>query len=59
LSFEVHPGNIFEGNTLEAIVSKIGSKFSARRFIFIADRGLFSAKNLEYIRKVMVNLLLD
>ena len=51
LSFEVHPGNTFEGNTLEAIVSKMRSKFSVRRFIFIADRGLFSAKNLEHIRK--------
>jgi len=25
-------------------------KFSVRRFIFIADRGLFSAKNLDHIR---------
>lgn len=49
LSFEVHPGNTFEGNTLEGIVSKMRKKFSVRRFIFIADRGLFSAKNLEHI----------
>ena len=50
LSFEVHPGNTFEGNTLEEIVGKMRKKFSVRRFIFIADRGLFSAKNLEHIR---------
>jgi transposase len=50
MSFEVHPGNTFEGNTLEGIVSKMRKKFSVRRFIFIADRGLFSAKNLEHIR---------
>ena len=51
LSFEVHPGNTFEGNTLEEIVGKMRKKFSVRRFIFIADRGLFSAKNLEHIRQ--------
>ncbi len=51
LSFEVHPGNTFEGNTLEEIVDKMRKKFSVRRFIFIADRGLFSAKNLEHLRQ--------
>lgn len=50
LSFEVHPGNTFEGNTLKDIVDKMRKKFSVRRFIFIADRGLFSAKNLDHIR---------
>lgn len=50
LSFEVHPGNKFEGKTLNEIVNKIRHKFSVRRFIFVADRGLFSFPNLEYIR---------
>ncbi|MFH0866493.1 MAG: IS1634 family transposase [Bacteroidota bacterium] len=50
LSFEVHPGNTFEGKTLNEIVNKIRNKFSVRRFIFVADRGLFSFGNLEYIR---------
>jgi transposase len=51
LSFEVHPGNTFEGNTLDGIVDRMKKQFLVRRFIFIADRGLFSAKNLEHIRK--------
>jgi transposase len=50
LCFEVHPGNTFEGKTLEDIVGKIKQRFSIRRFVFIADRGLFSSKNLEHIR---------
>ena len=50
LSFEVHPGNTFEGKTLKGIVDKMKKKFSVRRFIFIADRGLFSAQNLDHIR---------
>ncbi|NJK85094.1 MAG: IS1634 family transposase [Bacteroidales bacterium] len=50
LCFEVHPGNTFEGKTLKGIVEKMKGKFSIRRFIFIADRGLFSFENLEHIR---------
>lgn len=50
LGFEVYPGNTFEGKTLEDIVRKMRSKFHVRRFIFVADRGLFSAKNLKHIR---------
>jgi len=50
LCFEAHPGNTFEGHTLAGIVEKMKTKFLVRRFIFIADRGLFSAENLEHIR---------
>ena len=50
LGFEVYPGNTFEGKTLEGIVEKMRKKFNVRRFIFVADRGLFSEKNLEHIR---------
>ncbi len=46
LSFEVHPGNTFEGNTLDGIVDRMKQQFSVRRFIFIADRGMVSSKNL-------------
>jgi len=50
LCFEAHPGNTFEGKTLQGIVEKMRGKFSIRRFIFIADRGLFSFDNLDHIR---------
>jgi transposase len=50
LCFEVHPGNTFEGKTLQGIVDKIRRKFLIHRFIFVADRGLFSFENLDYIR---------
>lgn len=50
LCFEVHPGNTFEGNTLDGIVNRISQKLSVRRFIFVADRGLFSFDNLEHIK---------
>jgi len=51
LGFEVHPGNTFEGKTLEGMVSKLRKKFTVNRFIFVADRGLFSSENLKYLRK--------
>jgi transposase len=50
LGFEVYPGNTFEGKTLEDIVKRMRDKFHVRRFIFVADRGLFSEQNLEHIR---------
>ena len=50
LGFEVYPGNTFEGATLVDIVKRMREKFKIRRFIFVADRGLFSAANLEHIR---------
>jgi len=51
LCFEVHPGNTFEGKTLNDIVDKMKNKFTIRRFIFIADRGLFSFDNLKHIKE--------
>lgn len=50
LGFEVYPGNTFEGASLSEIVKRMREKFKVRRFIFVADRGLFSAKNLDHIR---------
>lgn len=50
VGFEVYPGNTFEGHTIASIVKKMRDKFKVRRFIFVADRGLFSGPNLEEIR---------
>lgn len=47
LGFEVYPGNTFEGQTLSDIVDKMRKKFHVRRFIFVADRGLLSRKNID------------
>lgn len=50
VSFEVYPGNTFEGKTVGDIIKKMRNKFKVRRFIFVGDRGLFSRKNLEAMR---------
>ena len=52
LGFEVYPGNTMEGKTLTDIVRKMRDKFSVRRFIFVADRGLLSKENLASIKQV-------
>ncbi len=51
LGFEVYPGNTFEGKTLEGMVKKMREKFKIRRMIFVADRGLFSKKNLMILKE--------
>jgi len=51
LGFEVYPGNTFEGVTVKDIAMKMRDKFKVRRFIFVADRGLFSANNLDVLRE--------
>lgn len=51
LGFEVYPGNTFEGATVKDIAKKMRDKFKIRRFIFVADRGLFAAKNLDVLRE--------
>jgi transposase len=50
IGFEVYPGNTFEGKTISSIVDKLREKYKVRRFIFVADRGLFSQKNLAELR---------
>lgn len=51
LGFEVYPGNTFEGKTVDDIAKKMRDKFKVRRFIFVADRGLFAARNLDVLRE--------
>ncbi len=51
LGFEIYPGNTFEGSTVQDIARKMRGKFNVRRFIFVADRGLFSKDNLNCLRE--------
>lgn len=51
LGFEVYPGSTSEITTIESMVDKIKNKIAIERLIFVADRGLFSEKNLEFLRQ--------
>ena len=51
ISYEIFPGNTFEGHTLEKTVSQLSNKFCIDKFIFVADRGMFSENNLKFMEK--------
>ena len=58
LGFEVYPGNTVESKTLGDIVEKMRTKFSVRRFIVVADRGLLSKGNLDAIRNAQAEFVM-
>lgn len=46
---EVFAGNVAEGGTVRGIVERLLTRFTLRRLIVIADRGMLSLDNLEII----------
>ena len=51
IGFDLYPGNTFEGNTLIDALEKLKERFQIRRLVFVADKGLNSARNLNLIRQ--------
>lgn len=51
VGFDLYPGNTFEGNTLVDALDKLKQRFSVRKLVFVADRGLNSGANLNLIRE--------
>ena len=49
IGYELFPGNKFEGHTLQEAIKRIDSKYDLNRICIVADRGLLSADNLEYL----------
>lgn len=49
VGYEVFAGNKFEGHTLKEAMSRINAKYNIDRICIVADRGLLSAENLEYL----------
>lgn len=49
IGFEIFPGNIYEGSTLETMIEKLKKRFKIKRLIFTADQGMLSDKNIKYI----------
>ena len=46
---EVFPGNTADRATLKHAVERLKKHFDIERIIFVADRGLFSAENLDFL----------
>jgi len=47
IGYEVFPGATFEGHTLIPVLSALKKRYQIGRIVFVADRGLFSADNLD------------
>ena len=46
LGYEVFPGNVYEGKTLIETIEKMSLSYDIRDVFLVADRGMFSRKNL-------------
>lgn len=51
LSYEIFPGNTFEGKTLLPCLKRLKEKFEINKVIIVADRGIGSEANLEAIKE--------
>ena len=49
LSYELFPGNTSEGQTLITAVRKLREVFNVRKVVLVADRAMFSEKNLKFM----------
>ena len=50
ISFELFPGNTFEGHTLMTVLDRLKDRFQIGRVIIVADKGLNSKLNLKAIK---------
>jgi len=49
VSYEVFPGAVFEGHTLNPVIKEMKSKYNLERAIYVADRGMLSEDNLKVL----------
>ena len=49
VGYDVFPGNMSEGKTFKQAVEKIKSRYGVKRAIIVADSGLLSKENIEFL----------
>lgn len=49
VGYEVFPGNMYEGNTFKYAIEKIKNRYKIKRAIIVADSGLLSYANIQYL----------
>ena len=59
LSYELFPGNMSEGKTLISAVERLKRHFTVRRSVLVADRAMFTEKNLEFMDKAGVEYVVS
>ena len=56
IAHEVHPGNTAEAKTLLPMIRGLLERYSLKRVVLIADRGLLSVSNIEELGKLQAQL---
>ena len=51
IGYEVFPGATFEGHTLAPILEKVKTKYDLGKVVFVADSGLLSQENRDFLEK--------
>ncbi|UCE04475.1 MAG: IS1634 family transposase [bacterium] len=51
IGYDLFPGDTFDGKTLLATLSALKQRFSIRKLIFVADKGINSKQNLHLIKE--------
>jgi transposase len=49
VGYEVFPGATYEGHTLKPVLEKLKNRYQIDEMIFVADRGMLSEENLNYL----------
>lgn len=49
IGYDVFPGNFYEGHTLSIAIDKLKHRFNIDKIVVVADRGMLSSDNLEYL----------
>ena len=57
VGYELFPGNTFEGNTLFKSIENIRDKYRVEELTVVADRGMFSEKNLFALDNMGINYI--
>jgi transposase len=50
IGYDVFPGNFYEGQTLPLAIDKLKKRFNIDKIIIVADRGMMSSNNIEYLQ---------
>lgn len=51
VGYAVFPGKTYEGHTLQPVLDKLKSRYNINDVVFVADRGMLSKDNINYLNK--------
>ncbi len=57
VTYELFPGNIYEGATLIQMVQKLKKTYNINNILLVADRAMFTEKNLFFMDKLGITYI--